>query len=128
MPYADFDRSNHPLIKVTFTGEKASNESFSDYLEGTSKNYERGDRIAVLFDASKAKFPALKHQKMQAKWLKENDALMRDNCAGIAYTIPNGVIRNALQLIFKIQKQPIPFKVFERNDEAISWLEGQLAQ
>lgn len=124
MPYANFDRSQYPLIVIEFTGEKATDDSFDLYLKGLSENYEKGKNIQILFDAKNAIFPPLKYQMKQAKWLKENEQLMQEECSGIAYTIPNAVIRNALALIFKIQGQPVPYQVVSTNEKGIAWLSG----
>ena len=124
MSYANFDRSKYPLIVVEFTGEKPTDDSFDLYLEGLFENYGRGENNQILFDAQRAVFPALKYQMKQAKWLKEHELLMKDQCKGIAYTIPNVVIRNALSLIFKIQGQPVPYQVVSTNEEGIAWLNG----
>jgi hypothetical protein len=120
--YADFDRSEYPLITVSFTGEKATDDNFQVYLDESLKNYERGAHIMILFDATIASFPAAKYQKMQAQWMKQHNDLISQQCLGIAYTIPNAVIRQALKLIFKLQKQPVPFKIFASNKDAKTWL------
>ena len=122
--YAVFDRTEYPNITVTFTGAKATDENFKDYLEGLTRNYDGNERITIIFDAVKANFPGLKYQQMQGKWLKENEELMKQECLGIAYVIPSGLIRNALKLIFSIQGQPVPYKVCENIGEAKSWVKG----
>lgn len=76
----------------------------------------------MLFDASKATIPALSHQKMQAKWLKENEALMKNFCTGTAYVIPNPAIRAILRVIFSFQTQPVPYQIFESTSKAEIWL------
>ena len=42
----------------------------------------------------------------------ENRGLMQDYCQGTAYVIPNKVIRAVLRVIFSLQKQPVPYKIF----------------
>ena len=125
-PYADFDREEYPMIKVTFTGEKATESNFQNYLTELLKNYDKREKIAILFDATRAKFPPVRYQRLQAAWMKDHDKLMKDYCAGIAYTIPNSIIRKALTLIFAIQKQPVPFKVFPENTKSYDWLKSLL--
>jgi hypothetical protein len=61
---------------------------------------------------------------MQAKWLKENEQLMKEFCAGTAYIIPNAAIRAILKMIFSFQKQPVPYKIFESEPEANAWING----
>lgn len=125
-PYAEFDRNNYPLIKITFTGVEATNHNFQIYLEELLKNYDKKEKIVILFDATIARFPPIKYQKQQAQWMKENKSLVEAFCMGVAYTIPNKAIRTALSLIFKLQKQPVPFKVFADNNRSYGWLSQRL--
>jgi hypothetical protein len=125
--YAQVDSSEFPLIRVQFTGEKATDENFPLYLKEVEATYDRENRIGILFDATHATFPGLKYQNMQAQWLKDNQQLMQKYCAGTAYVIPNTLIRNVLKAIFALQKQPVPYRVFGEVSEAEEWLQVQLA-
>jgi len=122
--YAIIDESSFPLVRITFTGSKSSDQNFQTYLDQTKACYRHKKKLAIIFDASKATIPALSHQKMQADWLKENKILMQDYCAGTAYFIPNAAIRAILNMIFSFQKQPVPFKIFKTEAEAIDWIKG----
>ena len=124
--YADIDASEFPIIKVTFTGEAANTQNFQIYLDGLKANYTSKQPIAIIFDATKAVLPGLAYQKMQARWLKDNEQLMKNYCRGTAYVIPNLVIRSVLRAIFTLQKQPVDYLVCSTLSEAQSWVEGQL--
>jgi hypothetical protein len=52
---------------------------------------------------------------------------MKSYCAGTAYIIPNLVIRGILKMIFSIQKQPVPYRIFETTKEGIAWTKERLA-
>jgi hypothetical protein len=120
--YAIIDESNFPMIRIRFTGHKSTDFNFQNYLDETRACYRFGEKIAIIFDASRASIPGFAHQKMQANWLKENENLMKDFCAGTAYVIPNSAIRAILRMIFSLQKQPVPFKVFEKEIDAEEWV------
>ncbi|MEQ8520454.1 MAG: STAS/SEC14 domain-containing protein [Cytophagales bacterium] len=124
--YVSFDRSQYPLIKMTFTGEAANDESFAAYLKGLKDNYKRKEKIALLFDASNAGLPSLKYQKQMAGWMKENNTLIKKYCIGIAYVVPQAMIRGALRVIFKIFNNPVPFEVFDNEEKAKGWLNDGL--
>ncbi len=124
--YVRFDRKEFPLIKMTFTGEAPNDDSFMAYLDGLKANYDRRENIVLLFDASNAGLPTLKYQKQQANWMKENDELIKKYCAGIAYVVPQIVIRGALKMILKFYNNPVPFQVFESLEEGEAWLKDQL--
>ncbi len=124
--YAEIDRSEFPIVKVVFTGEAAQEDNFPLYLEEVMQSYDGKTTLAIIFDASKAVFPGIAYQKMQAKWLKENQQLMKNFCKGTAYIIPNIIIRNVLQAIFAFQTQPAPYLVCSSYQEAESWVKKQL--
>ena len=120
--YATVDESSFPLVSVTFTGNKSTDENFQAYLNQVKASYRKEEKLALIFDASTASVPGFSHQKMQADWLKENETLMKSYCAGTAYIIPNLVIRGILKMIFSIQKQPVPYRIFEKKEDGVAWL------
>jgi hypothetical protein len=124
--YSQVDSSNHPIVKVIFTGEQANDDNFPLYMNEVKAVYEQQQKVVIIFDASNAVMPALKYQKMQGDWLKENEQLMKDYCLGTAYIIPNLIIRNVLKAIFTIQKQPVEYLVCKNDDDANSWVNSQL--
>lgn len=119
--YAIIDESEFPIVRIRFTGNKSTDENFQAYLNENTACYRSGKKLAIIFDASKASIPSIRHQKMQADWLKENRKLMENYCAGTAYIIPNSAIRAVLKVIFSFQNQPVPYKIFEDEREAIAW-------
>jgi len=121
-PYAIIDELGFPLVRITFTGNKSTDDNFQIYLDQTKACYRHGKKLAMIFDASRATIPALSHQKMQANWLKENNNLMQEYCLGTAYVIPNTAIRGILKLIFSFQTQPVPYKIFQTYEEASTWV------
>jgi len=125
--YAIIDESSFPIVKVRFTGNKSTDQNFQFYLDETKACYRSKRTLTLVFDASNASIPSISHQKMQAQWLKENEELMKNYCAGTAYIIPNTVIRGILKMIFSFQKQPVPYKIFETEPEGLSWVKGLLA-
>lgn len=122
--YAIIDESDFPLVNIRFTGKKSTDQNFQTYLDETKACYRFKKKLAIIFDAANASIPSIAHQKMQANWLKENEQLMVDFCAGTAYVIPNVAIRAILKMIFSFQKQPVPYKIFESEPEAIAWVKG----
>jgi len=125
-PYARIDREQFPLVVVTFTGAKATDANFQQYLDELYANYERKQPFVLVFDATSATVPGISYQKQQAEWTSEHQDLIETYCLGIAYAIPNAVIRNVLKLILKIQRDPVPSKVFSNREEGIAWANSQL--
>ncbi|MEL7530021.1 MAG: STAS/SEC14 domain-containing protein [Bacteroidota bacterium] len=119
--YAHFDRNTFPLIIIRFTGEKETPENFAAYLAGLYANYERKEAFALVFDATQAPTPNPVYQQKQAKWMKEHEALIKTYCRGVAYVMPNGLLRGVLKMIFSLQKNPVPFKVMSNLEEGRKW-------
>jgi hypothetical protein len=124
--YANFNREQTPLITIEFTGEKANAENFATYLSGLEKNYATKQNIALVFDARKALDLNPIYQLKQAQWMKANKTLIEKYCVGVAYVIPNNFLRNVLGLVFKIQPNPVPFKVFKNLNTGVNWAHEQL--
>ncbi len=124
--YARVDRDQFPLVVITFTGAKPTPANFRQYLDELYANYERKQPLALVFDATSATVPGISYQKQQAEWMREHQNLIQSYCRGIAYVIPSAVIRNVLKLIFKIQRDPVPSKVFSSQEEGLAWANAQL--
>jgi len=124
--YAIISTEKFPIVTVTFTGEKATDDNFKKYLEELTAVYSKKEVLAIIFDATNAVFPGLKYQKLQADWLKENELLMKNYCEGTAYVISNALIRNVLKAIFKFQKQPVPYYITSNLEVAKKWVNLKL--
>lgn len=126
--YAIIDESNFPLVTISFTGEKSSDENFSTYLREMKAAYRHQTPFVIIFDATNAVFPAIKHQKMQAGWIKEYDQMIKDYCLGTAYVMPGAMIRTVLKSILSLQKQPVPFLVAKSMEGGYQWAQSLLDQ
>jgi len=124
--YARVDREQFPLVVVTFTGAKPTPTNFQQYLDELYANYAPKQPFVLVFDATSAKVPGITYQKKQAEWMREHQDLIQSYCLGIAYVMPSAVIRNVLKLIFKLQNDPVPSKVFSSREEGLAWAQIQL--
>jgi hypothetical protein len=120
--YALIKTDKFPIIVVKFTGHKATDDNFIQYLDELKELYAKKETLAIIFDATNAVFPSLKYQKMQGDWLKDNEKMMKDYCVGTSYVITNAIIRGVLKTIFKFQKQPVPHHICGSLDEANDWV------
>lgn len=120
--YAVVDTDKYPLVVVRFTGEASTDVNFARYLDQVRQAYDEGGRLGILFDASSATMPAYAHIRMQADWLEQHKDLMQKQCVGTAYVLPNKMVRTALQMIFALQKQPVPYALFAAEHDATKWL------
>lgn len=124
--YATFDRTQRPLITIQFTGAKATDENFAEYLAELEENYAPEQPFALVFELSDAPVPSLKYQRQQADWMKANEDMISRYCQGTAYVIPGMIMRGVLKTIFSFQKQPAPYKVVATFEEGKEWAKGQI--
>lgn len=127
MEYAVFDKNKFPIVSITFTGIKSTDDNFRDYLNQIKNIYDQQMPFILIFDATNASLPGFKHQLMQANWLKENDSLIKTYCLGTVYIISNSLVRGILKSIFALQKQPCPYLVVGNIESANSFIEVSLA-
>ena len=123
--YAEVNDDQFPILKVTFTGEESTDENFQAYLDAVKDSY-RSEKMGIIFDATNAALPSMKHQKMQADWLKVNESLMKNYCVGTAYVIPSVIVRTILKAIFAFQTQPVPYLVVKTVEDGEEWIRTKL--
>jgi hypothetical protein len=123
MRYATFQKIGDNCFKVVFTGEKATKRNFQEYLDDLQYCHLDRKPVTILFDATKAKVPALNLQRKQADWMSINRIMIEKYCLGTAYVINNPTIRLVLEVIFSFQNQPVPYKIFKKEEEALAWLD-----
>jgi len=126
LAYADFDTTEFPIVFIRFTGEPSTDQNFQEYLNGLDALYEREELFAIVFDATEAAIPSLRHQKMQAYWLRNNTELVKSYCKGTAYIILKSTTRAILKLIFAITPQPVPYKIVVTEKDGRNWALSQL--
>jgi len=124
--YAEVGPVVDNILTVRFTGVASTDQNFETYLTEVRDRYRDAGTIGVLFDASSASLPHYRHIRMQADWLKTHWELMKLQCAGTAYVIPNGMVRGILNMIFTLQEQPVAYEVFSNNAAAQGWLRERL--
>lgn len=124
--YAKVEPVVDGILTVRFTGASSTDHNFDTYLTEVRDRYRDAGTIGVLFDASRASLPHYRHIRMQADWLKTHWELMKSQCAGTAYVIPNGMVRGILNMIFTLQEQPVPYEVFSNAADAEKWLREKL--
>lgn len=128
MEYATFDEGQFPIVTITFTGTKSTDDNFRNYLNRIRNIYHKQMRFVLIFDATNASIPGVKHQLMQASWLKENNELIERYCLGTVYIISNVLVRGILRSIFALQKQPCPYIVVEKRGDASVFVEEKFAK
>ena len=124
--YAEINLSERPIASVVFTGNQATNDNFPAYLAELKSMYDEKKKVVIVFDATNAVVPAVKYQKLQGNWLKENKELMVNYCLGTVYIVPNILIRVVLKAIFTFQRQPVDYVIYNSSEEAYKYANSKI--
>ena len=125
MPAIQFDESRWPVLSITFTAEP-TDEEFAEYLDRYSKVYiGRRERYAlVLITAPGLPMTKPAQARAQANWIRDNEDVIENLCAGIAFVLPSPVQRGVLRAILWMQGLPAPHRVFQDVDEGHRWVDS----
>jgi hypothetical protein len=120
-----FDESGWPVLVVHFEGH-VTDEQFLEYLEHLNEVLGRRTRYAIVLDATNAEVTSLKHQRMQANWMRVHRSELAELCAGTAVVFTSSVFRLVLSGVFALQPPPMPYAVCESLGEGLAWAAKQL--
>jgi hypothetical protein len=120
-PYATFDYENLPLVKVTLTRNKATDENFNSYLEEAHSIYKKG-KYAMLFEPNGTLYLEGKFRIRQGKKIKEEYDLIKNTVIGLAIIVPLTMQRVVLNGIFLLSPYPSPYKFCKNEEEALHFL------
>ncbi|HYO73480.1 MAG TPA: hypothetical protein VEU33_46190 [Archangium sp.] len=110
-----------PLLVVKFLGVPTTSQ-VQAYLERMTGYLERGERHAVIFDSSGMRRIGQSHQyHMQAEWLKQHDARVRELRLGAAYIIHSPVVRLAVSVVYFLRPTTTPYLITAKESEAARW-------
>ena len=118
LPYATFDYSDLPIIKVDFTGEKATDENFKNYLDETANIPSKTERYISIMDTSKTSYLAAKYRILQGKYLEENHERIAEKAIAAIFIAPSFLHRSILKAIFLVKQYPSPVFIVSSKEEA----------
>lgn len=121
------DDSRWPLVEVAFKGN-LRDDDFDGYLTFLERCHSRRQTWALLLDGTSVRGVSALQRKRMADFLHEHEALARRHCAGTAFVIDSPLLRGTLTAIFWFQKQPTPYVVVARREQAVAWLQEQVAK
>lgn len=117
-PYAIFDYSELPLIRIDFTGEKATDDNFADYLEETAAISLKAERYISIMDTSKASYLTAKYRISQGKYLEKNKERIAKKAIAAIFIAPSFLHRTVLKAIFIVKSYPSPVFIVTSKEEA----------
>ena len=118
MKYAILKWIEPTIMVVTFSDFDPTEEQFEEYLKEMDAIYKNNSGFVIIFDGSKAKYLSSKLRIRQGKWMKDNNALIKEKCMGHIYMITSKLTSFLLKAIFVVQSPPIQHAVVSNMDDA----------
>ena len=119
------DSGRAPLYIVAL--EDCSEEETQAFYAACERLYATLDHdIAWVVDTSRMTQVSAKQRRSSADHVARVRNLMRERVAGIAFVVPNPLIRGALTAIAWLVSFPFLYETFKTREEAIAWAERRL--
>lgn len=119
------DDSRWPLVDVSFHGNLVDAD-FERYLAFLERCHSKRQTWALLLDGTNVRGVSAMQRRRMADFLHDHEELARRHCAGTAFVLDSPLVRGTLTAIFWFQKQPTPYVIVGRREQALSWLFEQI--
>ena len=115
------DDSLWPLVLIRFNGDPSPGH-FAHYLARMSFYLQQQEHFICILDASQVRSATAEQRQLQAAWIREHEALLRQWMLGSAHVITSPVIRLVTSLILHLQPLPTPYIIVPRMSDAVAWV------
>ncbi|WP_143177882.1 hypothetical protein [Cystobacter ferrugineus] len=124
----EIDESLWPLLTIRYRGVTTASQ-YAELLAARSRYLDRRERHLILHDMSQSSSMSSGEQRrLQAEWMKQEDARMRQWVVGIAFVTDSVPLRLLLSVIQHVRPLTMPNAIFPRVSEALPWIVAQLRQ
>ncbi len=106
--YIESDYSKFPFITIRYSSITPTVEEFDEYLIEMEEIYDKYTNFVLIFDATKTRYLSSELRFKQSNWIRKNADVIKSNCLGLVYILPN----IGMEIIFKciIKFSPLPVK------------------
>jgi hypothetical protein len=115
-----FDDSLWPLLILRVQGA-STDQQLKDYQARARSYLERGEKYVTISDLRQTGMMTPTQRRMQAEFLEENAAAMRERLLGNATIISSAPLRLAVSLIMPFKQPPMPYAVVADMDAAVRY-------
>jgi hypothetical protein len=116
-----------PVYVVTFSGS-VSDQAFENYLAQLTRLLASSGARALVFDARTGTPAPASQRQRQAQWIREHQAEVRRNTAGIAFVLSSAIMRGALTAIMWLAPLPCPHHITPNFEQGMRWARERLAE
>lgn len=126
MTTIEIDRSQPLLVVVRFHAAATDGE-FEAYLDQYRRIVETEPRFgAVYVTAPDLPMTPPRQVRAQARFIKAAAAQIRERVVGVAFSLPNPLMRGVLRGVLVLQPMPCPHTVVGTEAEGVSWVRARL--
>lgn len=115
--FAVFDRTNFPIVKVTFNEGPNSDEEFDDFLNQWTQLYEERDDFTFLFETMEMRNPHIKYAIKMSQFIKRLKNNDHQYLQKSIILINNNKIKYLLDFIFMIQSPVAPIYIYNISND-----------
>lgn len=119
------DRSRAPVIRVTLDGA-VTDSAFARYLAESDQVLANGEHYALIYDAARHFELSPKQRRLQADWVRLNEAVVGKLCVGAAFVLDTAASRGALTAILWLTKLPFEYVILKSIHEGQAWVRERL--
>lgn len=101
--FADFNRDNFPIVKVSMNGKPESDEDFDNFLNEWTNLYEERNDFIFLFDTENVSNPDIKYSIRMSQYIKNLRKKDYQFLQKSIILINRNKVRWMLDFIFSIQ-------------------------
>ena len=114
--FAEFDKSEFPIVKVNFSESIKNREDFDNFLQEWLILYENRENFTFIFNTVKVGFVNPKYCVLMSLFIKE---LKKKNIQYLQKSdiyVSNNFVMNLLDLIFNLQKPVAPVYIHYKDN------------
>ncbi len=119
------DSALWPVVIHSVDGS-LSNAEIDDYVRGATDVFLRSGSHVAIMDISKMGSVSAYSRSRSAAWLKQHRAQLALSCLGVAYVIPNALLRFITMTVMLVITLPMPYVVVSTRAEALLWAHQRL--
>ena len=119
MEYSHTDYSQFPIVVIKFANFEPTVAQFDAYLKQMEHMYTNYEQFIIVFDATDTKYLSGELRAKQAEWIKANTAMIKQNCKGMVYVLPNIAIELIFKCIVAFSPLPVPYKTCRSLQDGI---------
>ena len=123
MKFAEVESQYHPLLQITLNPVEPTPAQLEAYFREFQTMLDnlksQPGKAVLLVDATKAKFLSSQTRISIGKFLKENDALMKNHLEVVVQVIPNTILTIVLKGIYLVQKPSISTEISDNLERGM---------